>query len=91
MKKSTKALIIIIFLGLLSANIYVFVSGMSISEEINKYEAEIKKLHLESAELERDVYAASSFQYAASAAALLDFNRTGVPHYLDNLGVAKKR
>lgn len=79
-----------LFLALVVANIAIFVSGMRLSEQINFYEKETKRLHQENLELEQKMYEVNSLQHAASLAAQLDFKKKAEPYYLHQIGFALK-
>lgn len=80
----------VFFLGLVVANIFVFVSQMRLGEDINYYEKEVRRLHQENIELEKKAYAANSLQYAASKAAEMEFVKKTEPYFLENLRYALK-
>jgi cell division protein FtsB len=88
--KKTLGLVWLFFVLLLAANIYIFLSGMNLSEKINTYEKETKRLRQENIDLEAKAYEANSLQHAASRAAELDFSKKAEPYFLDNLRVALK-
>lgn len=81
----------VLFVGLMVANIYVFLSGVALGDEINHYEKEITRLHQENLDIEKKVYDAESLNYAASMAAAMDFSKKTTPVYLDNLKYAFKQ
>lgn len=89
MRKLTGFLIWVIFLVLVSVNIYVFINSLKLSDNINRFEKEIKTLHQENLGLENRIYEVDSLQYAASLAGRLDFTQKAQPVYLDNLKYAK--
>lgn len=89
--KKTLGLVWLFFVVLLVANIYIFLSGMNLSEKINTYEKETRRLHQENIDLEAKAYEANSLQYASSRAAELDFTKKAEPYFLDNLRVALKK
>ena len=91
MKKTTFGIIWLFFILLLGANIYIFLSGMDLSQKINTYEKETKRLHQENIDLEAKAYEANSLQYAASRAADLDFTKKAEPYFLENLHFALKK
>ena len=75
---------------LIASNVYIFVSGFTISEKISYYEQEIKKLHQQNIDLEQKAYKVNSLQHTASEAATLGFDKRTEPIYLDELHFAKK-
>lgn len=83
--------IYVVFAGLLVANIYVFMSGVALSDQINKFEGEINRLHQENLDLEKKTYDAESLTYAAEMADKLDFTKKSTPIYLNNLKYALNR
>ncbi len=90
MKKFVKLSLYLAFGLLIAVNVFVFVSGMSLSQEINKLEVETKKLKRENMELENKLYQTNSLEFASIFAEDLDFTQKAEPHYLENLGFAKK-
>lgn len=83
-----KYIIYTVLFIIIVSNIYIFVSGINLSNEISKYEKDIIILHKENIELEKISTGDVSFQKAASLAAELDFTKKAVPVYLNNLVVA---
>lgn len=90
MFKTLKNIIWFIFLILAVMNIFVFLKSIKISTDISLLEKEIKRLHQENIELEKEAFNFDSLQYAASVAASLDFNKKSQPLYLDNAKYARK-
>ncbi|MDH7476641.1 MAG: hypothetical protein QHH09_04270 [Microgenomates group bacterium] len=88
MKKKYHYFIWLLFFVLFIANIYIFVCGIKLSNEINYYETEISKYSLENKELEKKVYDLSSLKYAASMAAELNFVVKAKPLFLENIKYA---
>ncbi len=88
MKKLSGVFTVGIFLVLIGANVFIFLSGMKVSEQINFYETETKKLKQENIDLEKKAYAAESLQNAASVAAQLEFTKKAEPYFLENLRFA---
>ncbi len=91
MKKMGKLLIGILFLVLIGANLYIFVSGMHLSQQISYLEKETNRLHKENLSLQKKAYEADSLQFAASVAAKLDFAQKEEPYFLENLGFALRK
>lgn len=89
MKNLTKFLVWVIFLVLVSANVYVFLNSLKLSDNINRFEKEIKVLHQENLSLENRIDDVDSLQFAASLADQLDFTQKAQPVYLDNLKYAR--
>lgn len=79
------------FALLIVANIYIFISGIALSDEISHFENEVKRLKTENAQLETKVYDAASLSHAASLAAELNFTKKSTPLYIDNIAVALNR
>ena len=87
-----KKILIYFFLFLLIAgNVYSFVSGIELANEIGTFETESKRIHQENIELEKKATTINSLQYAASIAASLDFVKQAAPIYLNNLTYALNR
>ncbi len=91
MKKIGKVLIGVLFLTLIAANLYIFVSGMTIGQKISYLEKETKRLHKENLSLQKKAYEADSLQFAASVAAQLDFAQKAEPYFLESLGFALRK
>lgn len=79
------------FAGLVAANIYIFMSGVALSDEINHYEDEITRLHQENIDLAKKTYDAESLTYAAEVAGKLEFTQKSTPIYLENMKYALNR
>ncbi len=84
MKKLSGAAIWVLFFALMAGNIYVFITGVSLSEDIHRFETEIEQLRQENIELETKVFKAESIEYAASLAADLDYTEKTEPVFFDN-------
>lgn len=91
MKKTGKALILVSFIVLVITNLYIFVSGMNLSQEISHFDQETKRLRRENLSLRKKAYDADSLQFAASVAARFDFARKAEPYFLENLGFALRK
>ena len=91
MKKGLKFLIAIVFLSLIIVNLYIFVSGMQLSQKISYFENETRKLQKANIDLEKRVYEIGSLDYAATVAAQLDFTQKAEPYFLENLGFALRK
>lgn len=91
MKILFKNIVWFVLFGLIFCNIYIFVSGMSLSEELNHYEKEIKILHQKNSELDRKLSETSSLKYAASMSAMLKIDKKSQPFYIENLKYALNR
>ncbi len=84
-----KKIIGIIFFVLIIINIGLFVSSIKLSDEIAVYERNTQKTHEQNIELQKQVARYDSIQFAASAAASLNFVKQSAPVYLDNLKYAR--
>lgn len=91
MKKYLKHTIWMLLLIFLAGNVFVFVHSIHLSDNINHFEEEIKKYQQNNLILENKIYAASSFQYAASIAAELNFTEKNQPIFLENVRYALNR
>lgn len=80
-----------IFVAMSVFHIYLFISGISLGEEINKFETSTKKLKQNNIDLEKELYSVESLNNAASVAARLKFTKKASPVYLDNLGIALRK
>jgi hypothetical protein len=81
----------IFFTGLILGNVYIFLSGIQLSNDVNRYEQEIKRLHSENTDLEKQVFEIESLRYTASMAATLNFTEQPAPIILDNSKYAFNR
>jgi hypothetical protein len=88
MKTILKYTIPVILVMSLVGNIYIFLQGMALSDDINRYERNSAKLHQENLDLEENIYAIGSLYNAASLAAQLDFTKQSVPVYINDLKYA---
>lgn len=88
MKGSVKLLVWVTFFALIGANIFIFLSGMKLSEKINYFETETKRLRQENIDLETKAYEANSLQRAASVAGELSFTKKAEPYFLESLRFA---
>jgi hypothetical protein len=70
---------------------YIFVSGIVLGNQITHFEQEIKKIHQQNVELDKQTSHLDSLEYAASIAASLDFVKRSTPIVLDNLKYALNR
>jgi len=91
MKKLIKPTIILFFIALVVANVYIFVVGIKSSVEITKMESQLENLRQENYSLESKLGEVSSLEYAASMAANMDFSKKAVPTYLESLKYALNR
>lgn len=91
MKNLTKYALLLVFLGLVAANIYAFLDSIKLSDKINHYESEIKNLHQENLILENKIFTVDSLQHATSMAAQLNFTQKAQPVFLDNLKYARNQ
>lgn len=86
-----KHIVWVFFLALLVGNIGLFISGIRLSSDINRFETEIGTLRVENQDLEKKVYQIESLSYAASVSATLGYTKKAMPFYLENLAVALNR
>lgn len=84
-------MVFVFFIGLVLANVYIFVAGIKSSVEITKMETELEKIRQENYTLESKLGEVSSLEYAASMAANMNFSKKAVPTYLENLKYALNR
>lgn len=91
MKKIYQIPLVIIFLTVCALHTYLFVSGITLSADVNTFESTTKKLRLQNKELEKKLYTVESLTNAASQAAALKYDVKAVPVYVNNLGIALNR
>lgn len=87
--KYGKKTIWVVFLSLIALNIFVFMNGVKLSDEVYFYEGEISKIKAENIKLEQKVYMVDSVTYAASVAAELDFSKKSETLFLEEVGYAR--
>ncbi len=90
MKLLANSAIWFVFFGLMIGNVYVFMQGISLSDQIHQYENGMKKLRQENIELETKIYKVESITYAASLAAELEYNKKSEPVFFDEKKYALK-
>ncbi len=88
MKLIMKYTLVTLFFLLLAVNIYIFVSGIKLSDKINQYEGQISQLTNENLDLENQTYEVDSLQFASSMAAKFKFDQKAQPIYFENLNYA---
>lgn len=74
--------------GLIVLNLFVVISGIVISDEINNFEQKTDKLHKSNLTLEKEVSNLSSLQFAQAQAKEFDFTNPSLPQYIDQLKYA---
>lgn len=70
--------------------IYFFIFTIKLSEEIKILDYQIKKLREENLTLEKEISKIDSFQFAATSASALGFNKIAETILLENLKYARK-
>lgn len=78
----------LIMIGLIFINLFVMISGIVISDEINILEQKTDKLHKINLSLEKEVANLSSLKFAAEQAKEFDFSNSSAPQYIDQLKYA---
>ncbi len=92
MKTLVKPLIWVAFFALVLGNVYLFIYGVKLSDEINFYEFKVHELRAENIRLEKKVFKFDSVTYAASLAAELDYTANNSEMiYLNQPGYAYNR
>jgi len=76
---------------LIFINMFIFVSGIVLGNQITHFELETKKIHEQNVELGKQTSHIDSLENAASVAASLDFVKRSTPIVLDNLRYALNR
>ena len=80
----SKVSIWVLFFALMAGNIYVFVSGVTLSNEISTFEKQIEDLRTENRKLEKEVLMTESIDFAASLAGELAFTEKAEPVFFEN-------
>jgi len=76
--------------GLIIANLFVVISGIVISDEINNFEQKTDKLHKANLTLEKEVAKLSSLNFAQIQAKEYGFENASAPQYIDQLKFAHR-
>lgn len=76
--------------GLTIINLFVMISGIVISDEINNFEKKTDKLHKANLNLEKEVANLSSLNFAQVQAKEYGFENTAAPQYIDQLKYAHR-
>lgn len=87
MRKIIQPAITIFLVILVGGNVFMFISGMKLADEINHYENRIQALQKENTDLEKKADQVVSFTYAASVAASLQFTKKA-PLYIGDKAYA---
>lgn len=91
MKTIIKDTLITLFVVLVAGNIYIFVRGMYLSDNLNRFQDQIQQLQTDNDHLRTQVYQAESLQYASSISAVLKFTKKSQPLFFEQLKYALKR
>jgi hypothetical protein len=75
-------------IGLIAVNLFVVISGIVISDEINNFEQKTDKLHKINLTLEKEVANLSSLKFAQTQAKEFNFTNSSLPQYIDQLKYA---
>ncbi|OGK46671.1 hypothetical protein A3A93_00155 [Candidatus Roizmanbacteria bacterium RIFCSPLOWO2_01_FULL_38_12] len=75
---------------LVVVNIYIFVKGIALGEDVSFYEKELVRLRQENIEVEQNIYTLESITKTASMAATLEFGNYNEPIFIDKPQYALK-
>jgi len=75
---------------LLFFNAYIFVSNLSLGDEIKTFDKKIVFIRQENLDLETKIFKLNSYENIASIAAQLNFVKKEIPVYLEDLKYAYK-
>lgn len=78
----------VVMVGLIVLNLFVVISGIVISDEINNFEQKTDKLHKINLTLEKEVANLSSLKFAQTQAKEFNFTNSSLPQYIDQLKYA---
>lgn len=78
----------LIMFVLVIANLFTFISGIVISDEINNFELKTLNLSKANLTLEKEAANLSSLKFAREQAKKLQFSKSSTPQSLDQLGYA---
>lgn len=84
MKLFNKFGVWLILFSLMSANVYIFVIGLQLSDEIHTFEQEITRLKRENKQLETEILQIDSITFADSVYPELGFTREASPVYVES-------
>ena len=73
---------------LILANLFTFISGIVLSDEINSFELKTVNLRKVNLTLEKEAANLSSWKFAREKAKELQFDNSSLPQSLDKLGYA---
>ncbi len=73
---------------LIITNLFMFISGIVLSDEINNYELKTDRLRKINLSLEKEVANLGSLKFASEQAKKLGFTNLSSPQFLDQLGYA---
>lgn len=76
--------------GLIILNLFIMISGIMISDEINDFEQKTDKLHKINLTLEKEVANLNSLKFAVEQAKEFDFTNSTAPQYIDQLKYAHR-
>ncbi len=79
----------LIMIALVIFNLFVMISGIVISDEINAFEQKADKLHKINLTLEKEVASLSSLSFAQIQAKEFGFTNSTAPQYIGELKYAK--
>ncbi len=73
---------------LVIANLFAFISGIVLSDEINSFEFKTENLRKVNLTLEKEAAKLSSLKFAREQAEKFEFNNSSTPQSFDQLGYA---
>jgi len=91
MNKPVNLMILSIATFLVCANIFVFVRGIYLAEEIRYHEREINSLRVENTQLTQTLYQMNSHTISASHAAVLGYGSFNDPVYFETAQYARNQ
>lgn len=78
----------LIMFALIISNLFTFISGIVLSDEINNFELKTIDLNKANLTLEKEAAKLSSLKFAREQAEKLQFSKSSTPQSLDQLGYA---
>ncbi|PIZ64496.1 hypothetical protein CO051_04865 [Candidatus Roizmanbacteria bacterium CG_4_9_14_0_2_um_filter_39_13] len=90
MKFSVSTIIVGVIIVLIGVNVFIFIRGLQLGNEISFYETELATFKEQNSELEHKIYKLESHVWTASLAAELEYGKYNDPMYIEQPRFALK-